>query len=199
MVSSFKSAGKIRRLIYEFDTATLFAHSDLRTATAEDLFVGLVLMQSLRPSSDLADNANGRFTLVRASPQVFKKTTRASCHPSVHKADVRSARGTCVSFPGSNSQRSTVAPRSGLDPLSKPDLGETKIRVGIIFYDGVGRVDFVPYNHDKGYSITRSPYYEDGGKTVHEMLKAEGEDIFPLQGWPRLALPQITLKTGFES
>ncbi|KAH7905824.1 amidase signature domain-containing protein [Hygrophoropsis aurantiaca] len=92
-------------------------------------------------------------------------------------------------------------------PLAKPDLSKTKLRVGVMFHDGVVMphppmlralelakaklqasplvevVDFVPYNHDEGYSITRSMYYEDGGKTVREMLKAGGEDILLLSEW----------------
>ncbi|KAH7928658.1 amidase [Leucogyrophana mollusca] len=91
--------------------------------------------------------------------------------------------------------------------LSLPDLSQKKLRVGIMLHDGVVMphppmlralevaraklqaapnvevVDYVPYQHDEGYSIIRALYYEDGGKTIHQMLAEGGEDILPLSEW----------------
>ncbi|KAG1875956.1 amidase signature domain-containing protein [Suillus tomentosus] len=92
-------------------------------------------------------------------------------------------------------------------PLKVPDLTKRKLRVGIMMHDGVVMphppiiralkwakakleassevevVDYTPYDHDRGYSIVRELYYEDGGATVRRILKESGEEILPLTEW----------------
>ncbi|OAX39697.1 amidase signature enzyme, partial [Rhizopogon vinicolor AM-OR11-026] len=92
-------------------------------------------------------------------------------------------------------------------PLIMPDLTRKKLRVGIMMHDGVVMphpptvralqlakakleassevevVDYTPYDHDRGYSIIRELYYEDGGATVRRLLKEGGEDMHPLTEW----------------
>jgi len=92
-------------------------------------------------------------------------------------------------------------------PLQLPDTSGRKIRVGIMFHDGVviphppvlralkiakerlgaskevEIVDYVPYKHKEGYDIVRGLYFYDGGETVRQRLKDGGEDILPLSEW----------------
>jgi amidase len=44
-------------------------------------------------------------------------------------------------------------------------------------------VDYTPYDHDRGYSIIRELYYEDGGATVRHLIKEGGENMHPLTEW----------------
>ncbi|KAG1745116.1 amidase signature domain-containing protein [Suillus paluster] len=91
--------------------------------------------------------------------------------------------------------------------LKVPDLTQKKLRVGIMMHDGVVMphpptiralklvkaklqassevevVDYIPYDHDRGYSIVRELYYEDGGATVRRLLQEGGEDMHPLTEW----------------
>ncbi|KIJ66047.1 hypothetical protein HYDPIDRAFT_130197 [Hydnomerulius pinastri MD-312] len=91
-------------------------------------------------------------------------------------------------------------------PLVVPQLSQ-KLRVGVMMHDGVVLphppmlramklakakleassevevVDYVPFQHEEGYSIIRTLYFEDGGETVHRCLKEGGEDILPLTEW----------------
>ncbi|KAJ8595107.1 amidase [Rhizopogon salebrosus TDB-379] len=92
-------------------------------------------------------------------------------------------------------------------PLRVPDLTQKKLRVGIMMHDGVVMphpptvralqlakakleassevdvVDYTPYDHDRGYSIIRELYLEDGGATIRRLLKEGGEDMLPLTEW----------------
>ncbi|KAG2365968.1 amidase signature domain-containing protein [Suillus spraguei] len=92
-------------------------------------------------------------------------------------------------------------------PLKVPDLTQKKLRVGIMMHDGVVMphpptiralnlvkekleassevevVDYIPYDHDRGFSIIRELYYEDGGATVRRILEESGEDMHPLTEW----------------
>ncbi|KAG2052288.1 amidase [Suillus hirtellus] len=92
-------------------------------------------------------------------------------------------------------------------PLKVPDLIQKKLRVGIMMHDGVVMphpptiralnlvkekleassevevVDYIPYDHDRGYSLIRELYYEDGGATVRRLLEEGGEDMHPLTEW----------------
>ncbi|OJA12850.1 hypothetical protein AZE42_02428 [Rhizopogon vesiculosus] len=92
-------------------------------------------------------------------------------------------------------------------PLQVPDLTQKKLRVGIMMHDGVVMphppmiralkmakakleassevevVDYTPYDHDRGYSIVRELYYEDGGATVRRILTESGEEMLPLTEW----------------
>ncbi|EGN91867.1 hypothetical protein SERLA73DRAFT_118072 [Serpula lacrymans var. lacrymans S7.3] len=92
-------------------------------------------------------------------------------------------------------------------PLSNPDLSQRKLRVGIMMHDGVVMphppmlralelvkaklqaapnievVDYIPFDHDQGYSLTREMYYEDNGDTLRRLLAEGGEDILPLTEW----------------
>ncbi|EIW77312.1 amidase [Coniophora puteana RWD-64-598 SS2] len=94
--------------------------------------------------------------------------------------------------------------------LILPDLRSgfgRKLRVGLMMHDGVvfphppmlralmlakeklatsdavELMDYVPYEHDQGYSIARELYYEDGGKTLRRMLADGEENILPLSEW----------------
>ncbi|KAG1878990.1 amidase signature domain-containing protein [Suillus subluteus] len=92
-------------------------------------------------------------------------------------------------------------------PLKVPDLTQKKLRVGIMMHDGVVMphpptvralnlakakleassevevVDYIPYDHDRGYSIIRELYYEDGGATIRRLLEEGGEEMHPLTEW----------------
>ncbi|KAG2148923.1 amidase signature domain-containing protein [Suillus clintonianus] len=92
-------------------------------------------------------------------------------------------------------------------PLNVPDLTQKKLRVGIMMHDGVVMphpptiralnlvkakleassevevVDYIPYDHGRGYSIVHELYYEDGGATVRRLLEESGEDMHPLTEW----------------
>jgi Asp-tRNA(Asn)/Glu-tRNA(Gln) amidotransferase A subunit family amidase len=92
-------------------------------------------------------------------------------------------------------------------PLKVPDLTKKKLRVGIMMHDGVVMphpptiralkwakakleassevevVDYTPYDHDRGYSIVRELYFEDGGATVRRLLKESGEEMHLLTEW----------------
>ncbi|OAX32063.1 amidase [Rhizopogon vinicolor AM-OR11-026] len=92
-------------------------------------------------------------------------------------------------------------------PLRMPDLAQKKLRVGIMMHDGVviphpptvralqlakakleassevEVVDYIPYDHNRGYSIIRELYFEDGGATIRRLLKEGGEDMHPLTEW----------------
>ncbi|KAJ8591601.1 amidase [Rhizopogon salebrosus TDB-379] len=92
-------------------------------------------------------------------------------------------------------------------PLRVPDLTQKKLRIGIMMHDGVVMphppmiralkmakakleassevevVDYTPYDHDRGYSIVREIYYEDGGATVRHLLAEGGEEMLPLTEW----------------
>ncbi|KAG1792760.1 amidase signature domain-containing protein [Suillus plorans] len=92
-------------------------------------------------------------------------------------------------------------------PLKVPHLTQKKLRVGIMMHDGVVMphpptiralnlvkekleassevevVDYIPYDHDRGYSLIRELYYEDGGATVRRLLEEGGEDMHPLTEW----------------
>ncbi|KAL6307831.1 amidase signature domain-containing protein [Sparassis latifolia] len=92
-------------------------------------------------------------------------------------------------------------------PLVVPSLEGQKLRVGFMMHDDVvlphppmlralqmarekllaapdvELVEYKPYDHDRGYSLIREWYFEDGGETVRRLLKEGGEDSLPLTDW----------------
>ncbi|KAH9949167.1 amidase signature domain-containing protein [Amylocystis lapponica] len=129
----------------------------------------------------------------------------------------RSNRDIAMFFAAINSAKpapSLIDP--ALIPLAPvvPNLTGAKLRVGIMMHDGVVLphpptlraltlakekllaapnievVDYTPYQHDRGYTIIRSIYYEDGGQGVRKMCADGGEDLLPLTEW--VISPPIT-------
>ncbi|EGO00853.1 hypothetical protein SERLA73DRAFT_87177 [Serpula lacrymans var. lacrymans S7.3] len=92
-------------------------------------------------------------------------------------------------------------------PCAVPDLSQRKLRVGIMTHDNVvlphppilraleiakqklsvapniELIEYIPYDHDRGYNIIRETYFEDGGQIVRRHLDAGGENITPLLEW----------------
>lgn len=44
-------------------------------------------------------------------------------------------------------------------------------------------VDWQPDGHDECWKLTHALYYEDGGKTVENLIKGGGEMLLPLTEW----------------
>lgn len=44
-------------------------------------------------------------------------------------------------------------------------------------------VDWKPDGHDECWKLTSALYYEDGGKTVENLIKSGGETVLPLTEW----------------
>ncbi|KAG1740784.1 amidase signature domain-containing protein [Suillus paluster] len=74
-------------------------------------------------------------------------------------------------------------------PLKVPDLTQKKLqslkwaKAKLEASSEVEVGDYTPYDHDRGYSIVRALYFEDGGATVRRLLKEGGEEMLPLTEW----------------
>lgn len=79
-----------------------------------------------------------------------------------------------------------------------PVLRALKVVVEKLKTAGHEVVDWIPEGHDECWNITSALYWEDGGKTMEEIVKSGGEDLLPLTTWLIKEQPAVGYKTVEE-